>query len=390
MKSVKLTLLALSILFWTGCSEDNVVPTTNVELSLDLQQDDINISLEEIPVTFNNINTGRNYESTSDANGKVNITLQEGVYNIIANGEKIVNIENNEVTLIFSGLIENQSIAGELAELDIDMYYNAPSEGWVFKEIFYAGCRTPEGKSYYKDQFIEIYNNSSEVLYADGLSICETQHNTASNNPNEWMEYINNGVVVRTIYTIPGSGEEYPVQPGESLIISSQPIDHRTENANSIDLSGSDWQWYDEGTTDIDVPEVPNLIKNYSYSATFWLLHTGGHNSYVLFRAEDMDSFMETQYVQTENVAGKTIEGYLVPNEIILDAVETSRKDKFQSKALSSTLDLTHTYCDDTFSGVSVRRKVQRYVDDRAILMDTNNSDVDFIKNAALKPGEVE
>lgn len=390
MQTIKITFLALTVLLFTACKDDNVVPTTMVELTLELAQDDVSTTLDGIPVVFNNINTGKTYQTASDESGNVNITVQEGIYNIIANGEKTVEVDGTDVRLIFSGLIENQNITGELLVLEMDIYYNAPSEGWVIKEVFYAGTRTPENKAYYKDQFIELYNNSSEVLYADGLTISETQHNTASSSPNEWSSYIEQGVVVRTVYTIPGSGNEHPVQPGEGIIIASQPIDHRTENANSIDLSAAHWQWFDDGTTDVDVPEVPNLIKYYSYSNSFWLLHTGGYNSFVLFRADDMDSFMQTQYVQTVNVAGNTIEGYLVPNEDILDAVETCKKDKFQSKALSSKIDLSHTYCDATYNGKSVRRKVQRYVDGRAILMDANDSDDDFIKNADLKPGEVE
>lgn len=384
-----LAFVLLASLIISCDNNENFVARTEATLSLYFEDESIDISLDEIPVSFTNINTGSVYSANSDENGKIVITLEDGVYNIIANGEKTITIDDTEQTMTVSGSLENEIINSTSSEFDIALFYGAASEGWVIKEIYYAGCRTPENKTYYADQFIEIYNNSNEVLYADGLTISEAQHNT-SRDINEWADYIIDGVVVRTIYSIPGSGEDYPVQPGESLIIASQPLDHTVENANSIDLSNADWQWYDEGTSDVDVAEVPNLTKYYSYSNSFWLLHTSGYNSYVLWRTDDMEAFMNSHFVQTENTAGNIIDGYLVPNDIIMDAVETSRKDKFLTKGLSSQLDLTYTYCDATFNRTSVRRKVQGYDGDRAVLADTNNSDNDFIKNAELKPGQVE
>ena len=40
----------------------------------------------------------------------------------------------------------------------------------VFKEIYYTGVKD----FYFRDQFYEIYNNSTEVVYADSLCIAET------------------------------------------------------------------------------------------------------------------------------------------------------------------------------------------------------------------------
>ncbi len=380
-----ISLITLVLALFSCDNDDNYIAKTEVSLSMQLEDESLSISLEAIPLTFTNINNGTIYNTVSDANGKVVITIEDGVYNIVANGEKTI----NEQTIVVSGTQENVVINSTSATIQLDLFYTVPGEGWVIKEVYYAGTRTPENKVYYKDQYIEIYNNSNKVLYADGLSISEAQHNT-SKSVNEWSAYLEQGVVVRTIYTIPGSGQEHPVQPGESLILASQPLDHTTENDNSIDLSKADWQWFDEGTTDVNVAEVPNLIKHYSYSKTFWLLHTSGYNSFVLFRAEDINAFLSNQRVETENTAGNIIEGYLVSKDLILDAVETSRKDKFLTKALPASLDLSYTFCDATFSGKCIRRKVQGYDGDRAVLADTNNSDNDFIKNADLKPGQVE
>ncbi|MBS2210406.1 DUF4876 domain-containing protein [Carboxylicivirga mesophila] len=390
MKTLQIIpLLLLTVLLFSCNDDENFVAKTDVEVVLHFEDESTAIELDDITVTFVNINSGSEIKSTSDTDGKVSLVLEEGVYSMVANGEKTITADGNEQTVTISGSLENEVVNASSSTFELPLFYGAPGEGWVIKEVYYAGSRTPENKAYYKDQYIEIYNNSSEVLYADGLTISEAEHNT-SRELNEWADWLSQGVVVRTIYSIPGSGTEHPVQPGESLILASQPIDHTIENANSIDLKGAHWQWFDEGTTDVDVQEVPNLTKYYSYSKSFWLLHTSGYNSFILWRTDDMEAFMNTQRKETENTAGNTIEGYLVPNEIILDAVESSRKDKFLTKALAPQIDLTYTYCDETFSKKSIRRKVQGYDDGRAILMDTNNSDNDFIKNAELKPGEVE
>ena len=38
----------------------------------------------------------------------------------------------------------------------------------VFKEIYFAGS-SKDGKNYFRDQFYELYNNSDEELYLDGI-----------------------------------------------------------------------------------------------------------------------------------------------------------------------------------------------------------------------------
>src|SRR5690606_23688627 len=44
--------------------------------------------------------------------------------------------------------------------------------GLVFKQIYYAGSDTRNGATF-RDQFIEIYNNSNDTIYADSLYIAQ-------------------------------------------------------------------------------------------------------------------------------------------------------------------------------------------------------------------------
>ena len=105
----------------------------------------------------------------------------------------------------------------------------------------------PDDKTYFGDQFHEIYNNSSEVLYADGLCIGVLQPSSSAESKwvNEDGSLMDKLPVTFQAWIIPGNGTEHPVNPGESIIIAQDGIDHPNDpagNPNSpVDLSGADW-----------------------------------------------------------------------------------------------------------------------------------------------------
>ncbi|MFY7950686.1 MAG: hypothetical protein ACOVRP_15835, partial [Gemmatimonas sp.] len=43
----------------------------------------------------------------------------------------------------------------------------------VIKEVYYSASRTPSGGTYFSDQFVEIYNNATDTVFADGLLIAD-------------------------------------------------------------------------------------------------------------------------------------------------------------------------------------------------------------------------
>ena len=50
----------------------------------------------------------------------------------------------------------------------------------IFKEIYYCGSRPEKGGVYFRDQFYEIYNNSADILYLDGIYFANLTPGTAS------------------------------------------------------------------------------------------------------------------------------------------------------------------------------------------------------------------
>jgi len=168
-------------------------------------------------------------------------------------------------------------------------------------------------------------------------------------------------------------------------------INHKTSNLNSpVDLSKANFEWYDSGK-DVDVPEVPNMIRNFCYSNTIWVLHVKGYHAYAIFKAPGTYAdFLSQNTVSVQTASGSSVTRIRVPNALILDGVELGAAGTIGSKSLSSSIDVSYTFCDGSYIGKSVRRKVLSRVNGRAILQDTNNSGKDFISNAIPKPWEVE
>lgn len=268
------------------------------------------------------------------------------------------------------------------------------SRGWVIKEMYTASTRTLNGSALRFDQFIEIYNNTDTIMYADGLAIGETRHQTTSGD-NIYANNMNEKTYLWTVYSIPGkSGEKkVPVQPGKSLVIAPQPIDHSSDNSINLRPPVSDYQWYDahgSGEYSIDIPEVPNLKTNFSYTLTVWVVSVAMNRGFVIFKlpeGQDLDEFVLNNTDSRFNNAGTKVLSIAVPNSYIYDAVELGPKNNIYRTSLSSSLDMGASYTLEAYNGKSIRRKIESIeADGRIVYKDTNNSTVDFWTNCTPRP----
>ena len=109
-------------------------------------------------------------------------------------------------------------------------------------------------------------------------------------------------------------------------------------------------------------------------------------------KTDKMSFLIDYMYNYEAHIVGATGEGYItgmcfkMPNEWIVDAVNMSAQQDYQWIVISPKLDRGFTFSslfafDDSRFNKSVRRKVISRVNDRAILMDTNNSTEDFQVN---------
>ena len=265
----------------------------------------------------------------------------------------------------------------------------------IIAEIFFAGTLQSSGNSYLGDDYVKLYNNTDHVIYADGLTLFESKFTTVDkyeHTPNIMETDMN----VHALYTIPGSGSDVPVQPGEYLLLADTGIDHRVSNPNSFDLSHADFEWYDVSTTpshlDIDSPLVPNLDKWYCFTLSFWSLHNRGFRALGIARIPiDRDQYL-TEYKYAYDYVNVTVAGsfdmsaeaYRMPNEWIVDVVNCSVEAKYAWNVCAPSLDAGWTHCgtidsDKTRFFHSVRRKMLSLNEQgNPVLKDTNNSSEDF------------
>ncbi len=413
MKIKSLLILAIAALVMASCSDDDEIinkSLVNVTVKMPSFIDNGSGQLDGVAVfTFENVNTGEKLVREVNYIPQTFFDVEDGLYNVQVSGKikYIVEAINGEMVGRkdeVRAIQQNVEVVGGNVDLDLEFFIPIKGKGLVLSEIFFASTQTPDGKQYdIGDQFFEIYNNSDQVMYADGLCIAESELLT-TNKLNEYTPNIlNDAVPVSSVYMIPGSGKDHPIKPGETMLISDIAINHKEKNPNSFDLSKSDFEWFDGADIDVDVPEVPNLIKMVSTSKSIWYLHNRGFKSYILFK---MDKMITPEQFTTEYayqykyhfVLGDIsiwmdFDAWQVPNKYIIDAVECSIPSDFQWLVMAPQLDISYTHCGDGDAsryGKSVKRKVIAEKDGRKILQDTNDSAKDFISNAVPSPGVIE
>lgn len=275
---------------------------------------------------------------------------------------------------------------------------------FVIEEIYFTGTALPETGSpdkYQGDQYIKIRNNTDEDLYADGMLLI-LQSSVLSNKEGEIpaaVDFREEYCAGQAFYAIPGSGRDVPVKAGESLIIVNNAQNHLESNPDSWDATTADFEWYDESSNenflDTDNPAVPNLDKWYAQTLTVHRLHNRG--AYGIAIAMPPAGTTGEQFLQDHPIGDgyyyifhspngsdyeMPIKGYFVPNEWVLDAVNTGGRNTFGMAPWGTSLDAGYTWCGTEDSDPDrFNKSVIRKTGADGKLVDTNNSSNDFTPN---------
>lgn len=272
---------------------------------------------------------------------------------------------------------------------------------FVIEEIYFTGTALPETGSpdkYQGDQYIKIRNNTDEDLYADGMLLI-LQSSVLSNMEGEIpaaVDFREEYCAGQAFYAIPGSGRDVPVKAGESLIIVNNAQNHLESNPDSWDATTADFEWYDESSNenflDTDNPAVPNLDKWYAQTLTVHSLHNRG--AYGIAIAMPPAGTTGEQFLQDHPIGDgyyyspngfdheMPIKGYFVPNEWVLDAVNTGGRNTFGMAPWGTSLDAGYTWCGTEDSDPDrFNKSVIRKTGADGKLVDTNNSSNDFTPN---------
>lgn len=387
MKFISKTLFSLVILLLLfSCSSDDDMDVssgnqTTVELKL-LYPQDIDTSLPaNFTVTFKEINSG--IETKKESNSPVITTnLVSGNYKISVEGT----VNNGKYPVKLSGIVESIAISGANQTIELPLHTSIGEKGdLVFEEIYYTGSKNSQtGIPYFGDRYFKLYNNSDNVVYADGLILAESEFTT-----NDKQEYTPNIMEQKFaaggIIMLPGSGKNYPVPPRSSIVIAESGNNHKIIDSDYINLSTANFEMYDpdDGET-ADNPQVPNVTLLFNTIS----IDKKGVRSYVIARLPENTSketfLAEQAYHYTYNEAGFIMDGdaMSIPNEWIIDAVNLSSGGDPDWIVTSTSLDSGWTTCslhqgDESRYGKSVKRKTASQSPYR-ILQDTNNSKKDF------------
>ncbi|HSQ31995.1 MAG TPA: DUF4876 domain-containing protein [Gemmatimonadaceae bacterium] len=127
---------------------------------------------------------------------------------------------------------------------------------------FFSGYYSKAG-DYETGGFLELYNNADTTVYLDGLLIgagflqaVEYTYRTCSEAEAQYLP--ETGVWADEFDRFPGRGTDYPVAPGQAVVIATDAVDHRSLFPNALDLRDANFEF--TGPSDVDNPAVPNMI----------------------------------------------------------------------------------------------------------------------------------
>ncbi len=382
MKHSAITLMVLAVLAMVGCQK-----TGTKTISINVKVDETKLVSAGIPspesygVKISNFATGSVIETTTE-NGIATATdIIPGVYTISVSASQ----NQGGFTYTIAGSESNVSLIADGAEVVVRV--DAVKEAaLVFKEIYYTGV--DPANLYFRDQFYEIYNNSTEVVYADGLCIAETVFaNIDKSVIYEWpIPNADQYVFARVIWQLPGDGKTYPVQPGESFVIAQWATNHKAENLSKglspVDLTGAEFEAIEKETTFNGILLTDNLAINMKkvvqagYAMPQWLTSTDG-SRYVLFKPSE--PLKNEDFITATNADYQGTAREIAISDVI-DAVQAVNNESGMSVlGLPTALDAGAIWCSGSYVGESIARKIKETRPDGTnVYQDTNNTSNDF------------
>ena len=285
----------------------------------------------------------------SDESGTAGFSgLAAGDYTIFARREILAGAQKK----VFTGFSDVHLAGDEVVE-DTLYLTTVTVNALMINEIYY--CGSDYARFYFYDQYVELYNSSLDTLYLDGCII--TRNSSASVHDIEDIDF------VRAVYAfqfpgVPVTGRQYPIYPGQFVVIAADAIDHSVYANNGADLSNADWECFNPLGSDYDVPGIPNLVSLHPSSRTDYMISLA-HDAVVLATGEE-------HWVNDVDGAIRIA----LPLYSIIDGVEyasSSDKTKYLTKRV-----------DAGFAGLGCAKYSGESTERREIGVDNNNSTFDF------------
>ncbi|MFA5714015.1 MAG: DUF4876 domain-containing protein, partial [Bacteroidales bacterium] len=388
MKKRFLTLFSLLLFVGVGASfvltscekeEESLLGSVKVQLVLDEGLADI--SFENVNVSLFNTFDNSEKKTLSNIDGVANfLELPAGVYNLSVEQPR----EDGEYTYTLTGNLNGITVRmGEETSVTVAVRAAVANAGLVIKEIYHPGAGDLY-TSLFKDQFLEIFNNSDEVIYADGLYVGGVFTTSSSRTELPLSGYVNTEeeLLLEFVYQIPSNatGTLNPIEPGKGFMIAWNAMNFKEGSSlpeKAVDNTIADYEIYtadwveetlgrDGHIWDMNNPDVPNvtpifIAEEYLYSM---ILMDTSDPAIVLFRIDGVgaENIYNLQY-KSNGGADKELELFKIPTSAVIDGVEVLENSTLGDwKKLPASIDASFKCLKDDggafYSSMSVRRKM--------------------------------
>jgi hypothetical protein len=346
--------------------------------------------------------------ATADSSGRVEVTaVPPGQYWVTAerdvSGPMTASLPHGTGSpRTFAGGIQLELSAGATRQGVLPVRLDR-ADGLVLSEL-YLTDPFPYGQSaFWQSKYIEIYNNSDQTQYLDGLLIGNgyiylADYSHFGHHSCAETEAFRTGSRVWSVsfWQMPGSGHDYPLAPGRTALLAVSAADHTSVLGGLPDLRSADFEFVPPGTA--DNPGVPNI----DYLGPWFPPQSNLFNGFSArggwFLARPLELSDLPRKVDPYFTQGTPYLG--VPVEDIVDYVAITEDPTTAYVPNRGTT----PYCDPTEPSAvdhliaeilapdngdlitSGQRRVLRVVDGHAVLMDTNTSPVDWV-NIPRTPG---
>jgi len=431
-KTLSIFIILFGLIIQSCSNDDNeneALKPVDFSVSLKYEAAFNSLNVKKASITIVNTETANKYTVESDESGVALFKqILPGTYSITAT--KVIQSAEftetfgytpTEVEINFNGSASSIIVNATAIATSIEMKTSKVGD-FVIKQIYYGGSDTKKG-AVFRDQFIEIYNNSNTVQYADGLYMAQLTGSTTTtvaayslpNGQFDWsksegMTLANANtdyVYALNIIKVPGSGTQYPVQPGKSIVIAQNAINHKANYIDNngkavsivspeltVDLSTADFESFlgtysgDTYQYDIQNPAVPDVnIAYWGNSNNDMIFDSLGRHGYTIFKMTDAEFAALKKYKNPKGDASLSLQ---IPVSVLIDGVDTTRDlgSLLVPKKLPSQIDGGNTYIPSgAYSSKSVIRKTKTTIAGRIVLQDTNNSTNDFVEITANPRG---
>lgn len=422
----KILMLAIISIALFSCKKDNDSFVTEISHSVKVTYGEAynNTPAPNAKVVFHHKISGVSKQVVTGSDGEATLTLPAGTYRVSV--EKNVTEAEMEALsgiateTVFTAAIENVTISSQQnVTTELKMKTSRVGE-LVIKQIYYAASDTNQGANY-RDQFFEIHNNSNETIYLDKLCFAQLHgvvliqkdaQNVLPSGQIDWSKspsLAGMGEVANTdyvysanVYSFPGTGKDYPLESGKSVIVAKTAQNHKAPlkigdityqvpNPDlTVDLSKAHFEIYfaddvEKNKTDIDNPNVPNM--NIAYKTTTYkdlALSEIGRDAFAIFYTTDKDINVNYKRIQSPEIRRGKMSNRLylqIPNSVIIDGVNLQAIDGAElPHRLPESIDagqIKLTKGPKT-SESAIRKEVKR-IGNRVFYQDTNNSVNDFL-----------